>query len=37
LSKEQVLAATTLNNAIAENHLVIDFKELHALKQKFFK
>jgi hypothetical protein len=40
LSKEQVLAATTLiNNAIAENQdfMVIDFKELHALKQKFFK
>jgi sucrose phosphorylase len=37
---EQVLAATTLiNNAIAENQdfAVIDFKELHALKQKFFK
>jgi sucrose phosphorylase len=40
LSKEQVLAAITLiNNAIAENQdfAVIDFKELHALKQKFFK
>jgi hypothetical protein len=38
LSKEQVLAATTLiNNAIAENQdfAVIDFKD--ALKQKFFK
>jgi hypothetical protein len=37
--KEQVLAATLINNAIAENQdfAVIDFKELHALKQKFFK
>jgi sucrose phosphorylase len=36
LSKEQVLAATTLiNNAIAENQdfVVIDFKELHAFAE----
>jgi sucrose phosphorylase len=40
LSKEQVLAATTLiNNAIAENQdfAVIDFKELHAFKAEILQ
>jgi hypothetical protein len=39
LSKSSFSCNSLINNAIAENQdfAVIDFKELHALKQKFFK